>query len=109
MRPDGIGPGSTGNIEVGPLCLVHELLNKNSAHDSPGLAARADVLDVRDIGFDQLAVFRAERELPKALARLVSVSNDLVDQPLVIAHDARIYVSEGDDDRAGERGHIHDS
>ena len=40
----------------------------------PGLAARADVLDVGDIRLDLLAVFRADRQLPKTFAGFLSAA-----------------------------------
>src|SRR5262249_1975178 len=94
---------------MGPFCFVDKLLDKDGTDDRTGFSSRTDVLDVSDVGFDLLAVILADRKLPEILAGLFSAVDDLVDEELIIAHNACVDIAESDHHTACERGHIDDS
>jgi hypothetical protein len=104
-----ITPRRAGDIEVSPFCFIDKFLDKDGSHNSSGFHSRPNVLDVRDVGFYSLAVFFSERKLPVIFADILADIADLVDEFLIVAHDACVVVAESDDDRAGERRHIYDA
>src|SRR4030095_11778632 len=106
MRLGTVRPSRARNIEVRPLGLSDKFLDKDGSHYGAGLAARADVFYVSDVRLDLLAVIGADGQLPKAFAHVFAAANDVVDQALVVAHDARVDVAEGDDHGTRKCGHI---
>src|SRR5258705_13226481 len=101
MRFCIVGPCGSGDVQMCPFGLVDELLDKHSTHNSSGLSTRADILDVGDVRLDLLAVFLSDRKLPKVFAGFLAASNDLVNQTLIVAHNACVYIAQGNNDGTG--------
>src|SRR5579864_5733678 len=61
-------PGDPGDVEMRPWHVVDEALAELRADDAAGVAV-ADILDVGNVGIDQLVVSLGERHAPYRLAR----------------------------------------
>jgi len=61
-------PDGTGDIHVSPRRLLDELLEEERRGDGAARRPVAQVLEVRDGGFDLLGVFWRERHAPQRLA-----------------------------------------
>src|SRR5688572_29431304 len=109
MRFYAVCPCGTCNIEMGPFCFVDKLLDEYRSHDSAGFAAGADILDIGYIGFDLFAIFSAQRQLPISFTYRLATLDDLIYQALIVTHNTRILITQGDDNGTSEGRHIHDA
>jgi len=91
---------------VGPRDAVDELLQEEPCDDRSRVAT--DVLQVRDAALQVIAVLAHERELPERLAGRAAGGDELVDEPLVVPHDAREEMAERDPAGAGEGRDVDD-
>src|SRR5688500_7674946 len=75
--------GGPGDVQVDPG-EGSELLEEPPRRDGPGSAA-AGVLQVRDVGLDQLAILVPERQLPGGFTRGSRCAQDFPHQAVVVA------------------------
>src|SRR6202034_4583371 len=95
------------DVEMRPFESLGELAEKGGRGDRAAVAP-ADVGEVGEVALELLSVLLGERQLPAASDRAHSVLQELAHQSLIVAHDARVVVTEGDHAGAGERGDVDD-
>src|SRR5687768_9347660 len=108
MRPHGVIPRGTCNVQMRPLRFIDELLNKDGAHDGARLSPRTNVLDVGDVRLDLFAVFLAYWKLPEIFACFLADRDYPIDKGLVITHNPGVLIAERDNYRSRQRRHIDD-
>ena len=97
-----------GDVQVDPGGVVDELLEEESAGDGAGLAV-AHVLHVRHVALDLLLVLLVQGQLPELLARcLGGGAQPVAETPRCSSSPPMAARAEGDDNRAGEGGHVDD-
>src|SRR5580692_11908529 len=91
---------------MNPRSVPSEFLYEHRPRDRSATLAAADVLDVRDAALDHFAVVVVDRERPHFFAGHPGTGQKLIGERLVGAEYSDVNVSEGDYNRAGERGCI---
>src|SRR5579872_7239445 len=100
-------PGGAGDVEVDPGGVAGEFADEPGAGDAAAAFAAANVLNVGEAAFDELAVFVVHRHLPHFLADGFGGGEELVCPGLIGAgENADVDASERDDDGTGKRGGV---
>src|SRR2546421_197104 len=94
--------GGSGDVEVHPRKAVHELAQEPRAGNRAGRTA-AGVLDVGDVGLEQLPIIVPQRQRPAALAGTLPGIAYLGKQCLIVAHHPDRVMAERDDDGTRQR------
>src|SRR5439155_11593807 len=91
--------------EMRPGQVARELLEEEARVDRAG-AARADVVQVRDLALEVLTVLVDQWELPEPLAGGPGGVEEALGEPGVVRQQTGTERAERDDARAGERRHV---
>src|SRR5207247_10693820 len=98
-------PRRSRDVEVRPRQLTRELPQEERGVDRAA-AARADVVEVRDLAFEVLTVLLDQRELPEPLARGPGRLEEALGEPRVIGQEPGAERAERDAAGAGQRRHV---
>src|SRR5215469_5149418 len=93
--------GGAGDVQVRPGEPLGELGEIGCGRDRTAVAP-ADVGEVGEVALDLVGVFLGERQLPAAILGAHPRREQLVDELLVVAHDARVVMPERHHARARE-------
>src|SRR6266851_1420548 len=94
-----------GDVEMRPRRLADEALQHLRRRDRAAPPS-AGVLHVREFRVDHLVVFGPERHAPHPLAGLLAGLAQPLREAVLIGEQTGIFLTERDDDRAGQRGEI---
>ena len=97
-----LAPRRPRDVEVRPGQVARELLEEERRVDRAG-AARPDVVQVRDLALEVLAVLVDQRKLPEPFAGGPGGLEEPLGEPRVVRQETGAERAEGDHARAGQR------
>jgi hypothetical protein len=97
-------PGA-GDVEMRPWRLVDKALQQLRGGNGAAVAATG-IFHVGEFRIDHLVVFRPQRHPPHPLTCLLADFDQAIGELVVVGEQPGIFLSERDDDRAGQGGEI---